>query len=110
MAGQALVAVAARLDGPAASRLATKVLISLPKYSTSDRRIQPLVEGLTAACTKLDNYNAARVLADQDATPESNRAVLDALGMRLRMRFRNAWHFVDWANSNGIDVLATIKD
>ncbi len=36
---------------------------------------------------------------------QSERAILDALGERCKRRFRSAWHFLDWAGSNGVDPL-----
>jgi serine/threonine protein kinase len=33
----------------------------------------------------------------------AQRVLLDILGHRTRRHFRNSWHFLDWARSNGID-------
>ena len=30
---------------------------------------------------------------------------LDVLGQRHKREFRNAWHFIDWARSNGVELV-----
>jgi hypothetical protein len=33
------------------------------------------------------------------------RALLEVLEQRTRRSFRNTWHFIDWAASNGVEFL-----
>lgn len=35
----------------------------------------------------------------------AQRTLLDAPGARRKWHFRNAWHFLDWAESNGVDLV-----
>jgi hypothetical protein len=44
------------------------------------------------------------------AAGPAQRAVLDVLGRRTRREFRSTWHFLDWAQSNGVDLAPPPRD
>jgi hypothetical protein len=69
------------------------------------RQHDSLARGLGAVCERLTTSDLLTPLQHPLAAGPAQRALLDVLGHRTRRTFRNTWHFLDWAHSNGIDLV-----
>jgi hypothetical protein len=56
-------------------------------------------------CERWTTSRLIALLRHPLAAGEAQRALLDVLGHRTRREFRNTWHFLDWARSNGVDFV-----
>jgi hypothetical protein len=68
-----------------------------PLYAKS-QALQTLTE-------RLSTPDLVALLEHPLAAGPAQRALLDVLGQRTRRQFRNTWHFLDWARSNGVDFV-----
>jgi hypothetical protein len=55
-------------------------------------------------CERKPTPDLVTLLDHPLAAGPAQRAVLDVLGRRTRREFRSTWHFLDWAQSNGVDL------
>jgi hypothetical protein len=61
---------------------------------------------LQVVAGRLSTADLVALLRHPLAAGPAQRAVLDVLGQRTRRSFRNTWHFLDWARSNGLEFAA----
>ena len=54
---------------------------------------------------RLDTDHLVAVLQHPLVAGRAQRVLLDVLGQRTRHTFRSTWHFLDWAASNGVDLV-----
>jgi hypothetical protein len=65
----------------------------------------PLARGLRVVSERRTTSDLLTRLQHPLAAESAQRALLDVLGHRTRRTFRNTWHFLNWAQSNGVDLL-----
>ena len=64
-----------------------------------------LFGGLGSVSGRLDTDHLVKVLQHPLAAGAAQRVLLDVLGQGTRHTFRSTWHFLDWAASNGVDLV-----
>jgi hypothetical protein len=106
-----LGSVAGRLDAAAASaragQAADALLAAMSKILVVDVK---LAEQLNVVCEHRATPDLIPLLGHPLAAGRSQRVVLDVLGRRTRREFRTTWHFLDWAQSNGVDLVPPPPD
>jgi hypothetical protein len=60
---------------------------------------------IQAVSERLATSDIVKLLQHPLAAGDAQRALLDVLGHRTRHTFRKTWHFLDWASSNGVDLV-----
>jgi hypothetical protein len=95
--------VSGRVDADAAVKAAEAVVVALAASVAPGN----VGESLKGICARLDTADLVRVLAHPLCAARARRAVLDVLGARCKRHFRNAWHFLDWAEANGVALAET---
>jgi hypothetical protein len=109
---EGLRAVSGRLDTARAVAHAGKVadiLVAAMSKTSDANALSNLSWGLQAVCERLTTLELVALLERPLATGVAQRALLDVLGHRTRRDFRNTWHFLDWARSNGVDFTLSAR-
>jgi hypothetical protein len=101
---EGLEAVSGRLDAAGAAK-AAEALVAVMAKTTDPNYLIPLSAGLTAVSGRLDTDHLVTLLQHRLAAGRAQRVLLDVLGQRTRHTFRSPWHFLDWAASNGVDLV-----
>jgi hypothetical protein len=96
-----LESVSGRLDASGAS----KVMMAMSKVPADPDVTRSLRSVMSTICERWSTPDVLTLLRHPLAAGEAQRALLDVLGHRNRRTFRNAWHFLDWAHSNGVDLI-----
>src|SRR5262249_48940281 len=106
--GEGLAAVAPRLDAERAVKAAEAILAALHRFTSAEAE-KELAGTLRAASESRATADLIPVLAHPLCAGPAQRAVLDVLGARCKRHFRNTWHFIDWAEANGVDLTEMTK-
>jgi hypothetical protein len=100
----ALRALVGRLDAAHARRAAYVLLAAMSK-TNHPVALDHLSQTLQVVCERQHTHDLVLLLEHPLAAGPAQRAVLDILGRRTRHEFRNTWHFLDWAQSGGVDFV-----
>jgi hypothetical protein len=103
--------VARHLDATHAGMLTEALIAAMAKRADGDtfghmnaHLLGPLSQNVGNLCERLPTADVLVVLQHPLAAEVAQRALLDILGRRTHRQFRNTWHFLDWAASNGVDL------
>ncbi|HEY7314992.1 MAG TPA: serine/threonine-protein kinase [Gemmataceae bacterium] len=114
---RALQAVCGRLDADGIVKVAETLIVAMPRItdprfsitdprsSTQAKSLSQALQALQAVSEPLATSDIVKLLQHPLAAEDAQRALLDVLGHRTRRTFRNTWHFLDWAHSNGVDFI-----
>jgi hypothetical protein len=103
---QGLQAVSGHLDASGASKAADILMEAMSKVPPDNSNVYcPLRSVMSTMCERWSTPDLLTLLRHPLVAGEAQRALLDVLGHRTRRTFRNTWHFLDWARSNGVDFV-----
>jgi hypothetical protein len=102
----ALRRVSGRLDAAGAAKAADVLVAALGDPRTPTNALSDLAQALKTVGARLGPHGIVRVLQHPLASGPAQRALLEVLEQPTRRTFSSPWHFIDWADSNGVDFLA----
>jgi hypothetical protein len=98
-----LQAVGGRLNAAQAGKAAEALVATMARMTHPMAR-NSLAKALQVMSERLTTSDLLSLLQHPLVAEEARRALLDVLRHRTRREFRNTWHFLDWAHSNGVDL------
>jgi hypothetical protein len=89
------------LDAAGAGEAAQALVVAIGKATAPEA----LSQSLKMICERQSTVDILKALQHPLAVGRAQRTLLDVLGQRTRRTFRSTWHFLDWAASNGVDLV-----
>jgi hypothetical protein len=99
-----LTTVSTRLDAAGAAKAAEALVVAMTK-PIDPAVLSSLSQALEAMGERLSTAQVLTTLRHPLAVGPSQRALLNVLDHRTHRTFRNTWDFLDWANSDGVELL-----
>jgi type I restriction enzyme S subunit len=99
-----------------ATKLLDRILAERRRKWEADQQFKCAADGKTLLKNWQQKYKPPATpdttnLTDHPlAAGPAQRVVLDVLGRRTRREFRSTWHFLDWAQSNGVEFAPPLRD
>jgi hypothetical protein len=101
---EGLAAVAPRMSATAPRKVGGLLISNMARNSFLPGP-PVLADALRDWAARQTTDELVAALAHPLAAGTAQRALLDELGRRTHHRFRNTWHFLDWAAANGLDLV-----